>query len=269
MPPPVDLTGRRFGDLTVVRKVGVNPHVRRLNAIWLCHCERCGRNEEMIQQWIPYNASRAARNNARWSCSVCFRGPCEICGGENISGTYQGVCSEACHHERQKQHAREFHYRRLAENPDYYKEVARAKRKALEADPEKMEAFLAKQREKGRLDHAKNGEAINAKAREAYHRNRDHVLQQRREKFAALPEEERIRLELEAVAYRKDYWAKNRDHLIAIRAAKSASMTAEQLQARRAKARASRREKKAREALDALMRDSKNMMGLDDDTTQE
>ena len=38
---PLDLTGKTFGALTVIRRAGSSP---KGASLWLCHCARCGRD---------------------------------------------------------------------------------------------------------------------------------------------------------------------------------------------------------------------------------
>ena len=47
MPALVDLTGKKFGRLTVIRKVEKPKNLRKKAAYWLCRCD-CGNDEIVI-----------------------------------------------------------------------------------------------------------------------------------------------------------------------------------------------------------------------------
>lgn len=273
MPAPVDLTGRVFGDLEVIRKVGRDESIktRSHSWIWLCHCRKCGRDEEITQGLIPYTTYLAKKNKlARYSCTICMRGPCEICGKEIENDTYVGVCSEACYLERRRQNFRNYHYRQLEEDPDYWKKLAAKKLAKLDSDPEKKERFLQKDRERNRKYREQNRDALNARARERYARTRDEVIARRKARLAAMSEEERLMIEINKRQYDIDWWRKNGKRVLQERKDRVRNMSADERERyilqRREYNRERRMIRNAEKALAELMLigDSLNELGSED-----
>jgi hypothetical protein len=231
MPAPVDLTGRVFGDLEVIRKVGRDESIKTVSHswIWLCHCRKCGRDEEITQGLIPYTPNLAKKSKlARYACTICMRGPCEICGAEIEDGTYVGVCSESCYLERRRKNFRNYHYRQLEEDPDYWKKTAAQKLAKLDCDPEKKERFLQKDRERNRKYRDLNRDAINARARESYARTRDEVIARRKKRLAAMSAEERLMLEINQRQYAIEWWSKNGKRVLKERKDRLRNMSADE-----------------------------------------
>lgn len=254
MPAPKDLTGCIFGQLEVIRAVGKRSDMSKSNTIWLCHCNQCGRDEEIVQLLLPYCASAAKRRGARYSCSICSRGSCVICGGENIDGIYQGVCSEACYLDRRRQHFREFHYRHLAENPNYWNDQYKQKQAKIAAEPQLLEKQRQQQAERSARRRETDKERLNAIARKNYWQNRDQRLARRRELMAQMTAEDQLLKELQDQQRQREYWDKNRETILQKRQKKSESLTPEQIEARRTRARELYRQKKQQRLLDELMK---------------
>lgn len=268
MPAPRDLAGRVYGDLKVIKLAAINPNISKNRQIWLCYCSRCGRHEEIGQNLLPFAPYMEKKRGVRYACSVCMRGTCEICGEEIEQATYKGVCSEACHSERSKANARNFHYRRLAENPDYWRDTARKRRERIEDDPKKLEQARAKSREKSRKAREKNGEQINAQAREAYHRNREAVIARRQERSKAMSEEDRLLLEGHRREYSKEYWSLNGEKVSKERKQKLEAMTPEDreqyVEARRKRNREYYRATQNRKALNSILQIGGQLDDFDD-----
>jgi hypothetical protein len=76
MPPPIDLTGQRFGRLTVVRRARRNTADKGLR--WVCRCD-CGRNVQV-----------ASNNLRRGNTIHCGMGVCHY-SVIDLSGKTFGV----------------------------------------------------------------------------------------------------------------------------------------------------------------------------------
>lgn len=189
MPPPVDLTGRRFGKLLVIERAAaiVSETGKSHRPAWLCACD-CGRQEVMPQQRLPYVPSYAARKDAATCCTHCrSQRICAVCSQPFESLQYRATCSEACNHLHKNAQFRDSFLRKIERQPDWYKtqyakqtpEAAAAARlgrqavaarhaKRLAEDPVYREEFNAKMRE----TYAKNAES----RRETVRKRRDKAL---------------------------------------------------------------------------------------------
>lgn len=260
MPPPKDLSGKRFGMLEVIRATGKRQDMSKENTIWLCHCHQCGRDEEIVQLLIPHTAYKQKRRGVRYACTICSRGPCAVCGGENIDGVYVVVCSEACHIEHKRKLFREFHYRRLAENPNYWNEQHQLKKARIESNPELKEKQRKQWAERAAKRAEKERDRLNAQGRERYWKNRGERMQRRKELLDKLSEEERILKELQAQARRREYWEKNGERILEKRRLKAEALTEEEREARRARARELHRKRQQERALNELMQASQELI---------
>lgn len=255
MPVKQNLSGRQLGELLVIREVGFDDSKKSpYGWLWLCRCQRCGREEVIHQGKLPYRPSLENKRGVRYACTVCMRGPCVICNGEIIADTYNGVCSEACHLERVRQQNRNYHYRKQAADPDYSKKVIakrKARREKNDLDPEKREARLEKEREKSRIRRELHGDRINAVARKHYAIKKERVQQRRKELLAEKTPEQLAELLERTRQYRRDYWVENRDWITKKREAFYADDT--KRIRRNTRNRTAWRAKKAQERLGALM----------------
>ena len=85
MPPPLNLTNKRFGKLLVLKSTGkYKDGLSKEALLWLCECE-CGRHEEIPQLYIPNTKSKLQRRGTKFACTVCSRGKCEICNGDGLT----------------------------------------------------------------------------------------------------------------------------------------------------------------------------------------
>lgn len=55
MNPRVNLSGRQFGKLTVIKQIGQN---QWKNSIWLCKCE-CGGEKEVLYQRLTQHQTKS------------------------------------------------------------------------------------------------------------------------------------------------------------------------------------------------------------------
>ena len=147
-------------------------------------CPRCGRNYEY----------RRASGRYFELCEHCRQPDCVICGQKvPIERGHKNTCSIACEVDKSRAIQLVFSSKRIAEDPDFYKRRHEKNRQARERDPAKMAAYLQKERER----HAKRSrDSAYVAQRKEYHarhyqKNREQILQQRREFYAALPLEEK------------------------------------------------------------------------------
>lgn len=262
-----NLTGNIYGDLTVIRLTGISPKAVKDAHIWLCHCNRCGRNEEIRQSLLPHTPSLARKSNTRTACTVCTRGPCAICGGEIEADTYKGVCSEACFLERRRANDRAFHSRKAAADPSYYRKQNQAKQARIEADPVKSQQHRDKERQRSKERRDKDRELFNAQARTRYHSNQPAILAGRKARQDSMGEEERLAAELQQREYRRDYWQRKSTEITAQRQQKLDAMTPEErtqhIEQRRERNRQSYRDAKAQQALNDILQIGEELNDLD------
>lgn len=194
MPAPRDLTGETYGSLTVARFTGAYHSDSKRSKIWLCHCNQCGRDEEIPQNLLPYNASQSRKRGVRYACSVCMRGACVVCGGEITRDTKENTCSDACH-QLKIRNIQNLHYaKRVAEDPDFNRVRRIRVTERMQADPE----YAANIREISRAAKSryckKEGvrEAKAAYQAERWRRYKDAILEQRERFWKSLSIEEQL-----------------------------------------------------------------------------
>lgn len=261
MPAPLDLTGQRFGKLLVLNSTGRKRETLSKEALlWLCQCD-CGRQEEIPQLYIPSTPSKALRRGAKWACSVCSRGRCEICNGEILTDQFLGVCSQVCHYERRRLNYRNHYYRLVEKNPNLNKERWEKKMLRLESDPDLKEQFLEKERLRDALRRQNDSEAMNAAARERYWKRRDEVIARRK---ALYDQNHELRLE-----WQREYWKEHGHKYLTRRAERINAMTDEEreahYQAVNARAREFYRLRKQRLALEELAKVGNKLKDLNDE----
>lgn len=182
MPAQKDLTGQRFGRLTVIRKEGRVTYGGRLQAAWRVRCD-CGREEVYPQNRLPHTPSLARQRGTVTACTQCSRPPCVVCGELVPVGSRRNTCSDECHREKLRERSLAHYRKRVSADPEYNKrraaliryrklvdpeyrdrirETARRTRERLNADPERAE----KRRAAMRAWYAKNAERVQAKRRE-------------------------------------------------------------------------------------------------------
>jgi hypothetical protein len=179
MAPPLDLTGRRIGALTVLRRDGRIVWGKD-QAAWLCLCD-CGTELRVPQNRLPHRESIPASHRIE-ACDACRAKPCEICGSPVSASSASKTCSPACHAERSRRY--QLAYWRANRRNDPAVRAAHAGRRkaswaALDAEG-RREAYRAKVAAEGR-------ERINERARARYaERKKDPAFVERsRERRAA------------------------------------------------------------------------------------
>lgn len=147
-------------------------------------CPECGRNYEY----------RRASGRYFERCEHCRQLDCVICGRKvPLERGHKNTCSAACELDKRRAVQLAFYSKRMAEDPEFCKRRHEKNRQARERDPAKMAAYLQKERER----HAKRSrDSAYVAQRKEYHarhyqKNREQILQQRREFYAALSLEEK------------------------------------------------------------------------------
>lgn len=123
----VDLTGQKFGWLTVVRLVGKVQHGRNMVKMWSCVCG-CGNELEVDQASLKKGQVPA--------CKTCRRGPCVVCFEPITNESYsvkRNTCSDECHHEKIKEKSRRRYYKLIELDPEHNK---KRHRQRVLADPD-------------------------------------------------------------------------------------------------------------------------------------
>jgi len=195
MPAPRDLTGEVYGALTVIKKTGHADDSRK-SAIWLCHCSQCGRDEEISQLKLPYNASQSRKNGIRYACTICSRGPCVTCGGEIKRQTKKNTCSDLCESEKEKAKHLKHYYKKQAEDPEFNQKRHKAEVERMAEDPELADQVRARRRRAA--DRYRSKPENQKKAREYqkiwYQENKEHKQEQNKAWWDSIPEPDRTRL---------------------------------------------------------------------------
>ena len=155
MPKALDLTGRKFGQLEVLRAVGRTTKYGGCT-VWRCRCS-CGAELDLPAKRLGY-AEWIHRNNPGWivtACATCRGHDCAVCGVRIPMAERQQkpTCSDACWHIRYCAQQRRYWRKRCAADPNLPRKMhAKAKAKA-KADPEyaaKMKIWSKKRHERHR-----------------------------------------------------------------------------------------------------------------------
>lgn len=193
MPAALDLTGRRFGQLEVIERAGKIKYGHMVPA-WRCRCD-CGREEIVPQPRLPTRES-VPKGQRVYACEVCRQPDCITCGTKvPLSRGKKNTCSEACEQTKQRGNQLAHYYRKMAEDPDYSMKQYRRKRQRMLEDPEYAAQVRQQWREQDRRYKAnKTPEQLEQEreySRQWYAENRDYILEQRRQRLAAMSPEER------------------------------------------------------------------------------
>jgi CxxC motif-containing protein len=93
MPAPIDLSGQRYGKLTVIAEAGRAQRLTNRRA-WICLCD-CGNEEIVPQDRLPYR-DWVTIKRAVTACSECRKRVCVICGEAFYPKTCSLTCSGNC-----------------------------------------------------------------------------------------------------------------------------------------------------------------------------
>jgi hypothetical protein len=185
MPAPVDLTGKVFGKLVVARYAGTHRYAGTPKArFWWCAC-RCGREESVYQKFLA--------NGRITSCQICRRGPCVVCGGEITRQTKSNTCSDACRTEHKRDYWRQHYHVLVDRNPEYNQQRVMVLKDRLAHDPDLAAVVRERDRAAKRryiMDHPELAEKRSVYQQEHYEKNREAILERRRQRLALLPDEQ-------------------------------------------------------------------------------
>ncbi len=138
MPPPLDLAGRRFGKLLVLRagEPLLSASGKSKEKTWDCLCD-CGREETIPDRRIPHCASNARRSDAVESCKHCrSHRTCAACGTTFESVQFRACCSDECKVMHDRARYLEHYYRIVERDPMHNKKRADEIRARAQSDPD-------------------------------------------------------------------------------------------------------------------------------------
>lgn len=207
MPAPRDLTGEKFGLLTVTKFAGTELYGGMSRArFWWCDCT-CGRETRVFQRYLTEGRTTA--------CEVCRRGPCVVCGGEITEDTKRNTCSIACHDEKRRRADLKCYSKRVAEDPDFNKKRGEVRAKKLRADSDKYEKWLESKRLRSREKrlNPEYRDRQNEYSAWHYEQNREQVLERRKKRLENLPASEKQQLKMRARAQNRRWRRKWRDEI--------------------------------------------------------
>lgn len=216
MPPPVDLTGRRFGKLLVLGpgETQRSPSGKSVYRGWLCRCD-CGREETVLQILLPHAPSNARR--AVTACSVCRRKQCTVCGASvPLERGKKNTCSDTCEAIKDRGVYLDHYYRKKAVDPELNRRRHAMARERLAADPERLAAHKAVERARdvARWSAKKSDpEAMAAeseKRRAWYAANAERIQAKRRERLNALTPEQYARWAERVREYSSRHYERNK-----------------------------------------------------------
>ena len=133
MAAPLDLTGRRFGRLLVIRP---NGRVKwgKWQSAWLCRCD-CGAEITVPLNRLPHRDT-IPQGHRVTACPDCRAKPCLVCGAPVPLASPSTTCSAACRLALKRARDR-MYYHRHAADPEFRAErndQRKAKRRALSPD---------------------------------------------------------------------------------------------------------------------------------------
>jgi len=210
MPAPLDLVGRRFEKLLVLKRTGSGR-----GGTWLCRCD-CGREEEFPARRLPYSDYSKKRKDVADACSTCMHTrTCAACGRQFVSRQYKACCSPECERAHLRARYLQGYYVRVARDPDLNKKRAAAvrSRAAVDADfAQRVRAWeeraAARKRERLATDPA-YAEHVRRLHRERYSRTAEIVQARRRARWASMsPDQQRAHIERRRVL--NTAWARRR-----------------------------------------------------------
>lgn len=112
MPPPRDLTGLRFGKLTVLGQDGRVVWGQAMSA-WLCRCD-CSAEIRVPRKRLT---TRDPVHQLH-SCEACRARPCDICGAPVPLVAKAKTCSPECKAERDRRYQMAYYHEVRAHDPD-------------------------------------------------------------------------------------------------------------------------------------------------------
>lgn len=197
MPPPIDLTGKKIGALTVIERAGKVKFGRAVTA-WRCRCD-CGREEVIPQPRLPYKDYIAAnKRRAVWACSVCRLPDCVECGKKvPLARKHRNTCSDKCSIKHRRNRDLKSYYRRFERDPELNRKRRALWLKKLSKDPEKFAEYKKKENERAKQKwrHIKSDPILHQtelkKQRERYHADKARIQRSRRRRISNMTPEQR------------------------------------------------------------------------------
>ena len=197
MPKPIDLTGRRFGKLVVLRagEPQASTSGKTAYKTWECHCD-CGRKETLPQKRLPYCPSNAKRKDSATACNQCrIQRTCSVCSKEFESTQYKKCCSDACQLIQRRANDLAHYYRRTAIDPDHNKKNNEKRKERAKRDPEyaaRLATWEAKanERKAARRSDPQYREKENRQRQERHAKIAEQVYQRRRERLEKMTPEQ-------------------------------------------------------------------------------
>jgi hypothetical protein len=222
MPPPLDLAGRTFGRLVVVRR-GPKVKFGSWQPGWVCRCE-CGAELVVPQGRLPHRPTIPASHVVD-ACPACRGRPCVVCGANvPLSGRGHGrraTCSPAHEESHRKAKQRASWKRRVAADPDLPRKMNARRRERAAADSdyaarlaawERARELRRQERRRADPDYAAR---LRAKSRETYARHAERIQAERRARVDAMTPAEREEWCRRAAAYTRRW---QRRHLADLKA---------------------------------------------------
>ena len=213
MPPALDLRGRHFGKLTVLRE-GPTVQFGGPCRSWWCQCS-CGSPEFVVpQKRLPYAAYiKRLPGRVVDACAVCRGKPCPVCGQimpvrESIQ---YSACPGACMAAWKRKTGRESWHRRFAKDPNLGRKMHARRLEKAAADPEyaaKLLRWEKERRERKRQRMAADPEYAareRARANAFYARNAERIQAERRARLDTLSPAELAKWIDRARRYTRDY----------------------------------------------------------------
>lgn len=141
MPPPRDLTGQRFGRLTVLCRDGTMKFGSEMPA-WRCRCD-CGAELRVPQKRL----TTQSRTHQMHACESCRAVPCAICGALIALAAHAKTCSPECAAEAARRYQLGYYHAvRAADPDDTAKRRARRRARWAALTPEEKRAVSAARR---------------------------------------------------------------------------------------------------------------------------
>lgn len=159
MPPPRDLTGQRFGALTVLRPAPDHPTASRPRQ-WHCRCA-CGVELDVLHRRLVTHIVRRQQH----SCDACRVRQCEICGGPVSASSSARTCSAECAGEHSRRYQLAYYHSKRSLDPiETEARRLRAQARWARLSPEEKLANSRKRKASEDREH------VNARARKYYAR---------------------------------------------------------------------------------------------------
>ena len=197
MPAAIDLTGKRFGRLTVARRGDFTPTYGGC-WLWVCRCD-CGVEILVPQKRLPYAdwIVRLGAGRVIEACPECAGGKCVICGAVIPRTRLPAVtCEGECADEHRKARQRKAWRRRIATDPDLAKRMNERRKERMGADPD----YAAKVKDWERRRQIRRTERMacdpeyaaqeRARANALYARHAERIQAKRKATIAAMPDAE-------------------------------------------------------------------------------